>query len=480
MQFSNVNRSARIITTFAAVLFFVVTIVSIVHCETTDRNENKYLVTKNDKLIRGLYLGWLGKYNEGDEAMYHVAAELFANIGINMGMSVSLFPYKPPFTCHLVHITLKSYDFVIHGGGSILGAPEYQCILRDASQLQIPIVAFGTGWEGGDVTGGREFIEQFYDNDKLEKQNKTVNSDFKLHIAQDVASRYVVSLKSYQYGGYRGIFTKTVADIVYSKHGLDVIGDSGILAKRLMHSYCDGTSHETNSNKNNNSVQQPWDSVDNNLPIVAINYGTNNPGQAIFHSNADLLFNSFVDVGASLAKYGYNVYYYAMSADDLKDVGNVYVQTVEVLNTVREQKNSEAPQDDFNVLDRVHILEYVPDTIHILELLSASKFSINYKLHGNVLSAAVGTPFISISYHLKSIEFSRFIDLSIEEKYSIRSDSLQSADDFEEALNNLHADGEMERYQQLLKEKIETTDLKYSTMILELLKDIVLRRLDGR
>jgi hypothetical protein len=480
MHRSNSNKNAAAATMFLAVLvFFIVAIISVVHGETINSNKN-YLVTKNDKLIRGLYLGWLGKYNEGDEAMYHIAAELFANIGINMGMSVSLFPYKPPLTCHLAHITLKSYDFIVHGGGSVLGAPEYQCILRDGSQLQIPVVAFGTGWKANDATGGKQIIEQFHNNDELKRHNKTETSGFNILIAQDVGSQLNVSLKSYQYGGYRGIFTKTVADLMYSKHGLDVIGDSGILAKRLMHSYYDGTLHDTNNNKNDNSIQQPWDSVNNNLPIVAINYGANNPDPTIFHSNADSLFASFVDVGASLAKYGYNVFYYAMSADDLEHVERVYVQTVEVLNRVREQKSGEASQGDLNVLDRVHMLEYLPDTIHILQLLSASKFSINYKLHGNVLSAAVNTPFISISYHLKSIEFSRFIDLSIEEKYSIRTDFIQSADDFEEALQNLHADGEMERYQQLLKDKIETTDLKYNSMILELLKDILLRRLEGR
>ena len=53
------------------------------------------LEKKRSPVYRGLYLGWLGKYNEGDEAMYHVASELFSTIGINMGISVTL-PIQAP------------------------------------------------------------------------------------------------------------------------------------------------------------------------------------------------------------------------------------------------------------------------------------------------------------------------------------------------------------------------------------------------
>ena len=90
----------------------------------------------------------------------------------------------------------------------------------------------------------------------------------------------------------------------------------------------------------------------------------------------------------------------------------------------------------------------------------------------NVLSASVGTPFICVAYHLKSMEFARFIDVSIETKYSIRSDFIDSANSFEAALEALHTDGEMERYTQLLNEKISVTNLKYNEMIMNVLKDV--------
>ncbi len=439
-------------------------------------SNHQYKTTqKHDKLYRGLYLGWLGKYNEGDEAMYHVASELFANVGINMGISVTLFPFKPPLTCHLFHLTLTSYDFIIHGGGSILGSPEYQCLLKQSTELGIPTIVFGTGWEASDSTGGKRLLQYFQQQ----------NVGFNIEMNEDVANRHIIAIKSYQYGGFRGIYTKTIADLLYPNHGLDIIGDSGILSKRLMNSYSNTLNNGINIKEEHEEEQQrrrrrntKWNitPLTNDLPIIAINYGQNHPDDpAIFHSSTETLFTSFVDLGASLVKYGYNVIYYSMSADDLQFVGNLYTKTFDVLNAINMQDDVDL---DFNIKDRVHILKYVPDTINILELLSDSYFSINYKLHGNVLSASVGTPFICVAYHLKSMEFARFIDVSIETKYSIRSDFIDSANSFEAALEALHTDGEMERYTQLLNEKISVTNLKYNEMIMNVLKDVVLRRLD--
>ena len=406
---------------------------------------------------RGLYLGWLGQYNEGDEVMYHVAAELFSTIGINMGISVTLYPYKPPLSCDLVYITLEAYDFVVHGGGSILGSPEYQCILKQCAKLSVPTVAFGTGWEASDESGGRNMILQL-------TVQKVKPNRIDLNFKKDVEDRLITALKVYQYGGFRGSYTKAVADMLFPEGQNRILGDSGILAKRLLDSY-------SANSQGSQSPYERWGITKNTLPIVAINYGQNGIDPAIFHSDTETLQNSFIDVGASLAKFGYNVYYYAMAANDLNHVHHVYLETIKVLNTLRN-----AGEIDFIPENRVHMMLYIPDTVRILNLLSDAHFSINYKLHGNVLSAAVRTPFISVCYHLKGLEFSRYIDESIEKKYSIRSDTIQSAGDFENALSSLHEDGEMERVSALLKQSIESTDGRYNEMVMQLLKDVVIRK----
>ena len=418
---------------------------------------SKTLEKKHSPVYRGLYLGWLGQYNEGDEAMYHVACELFSTIGINMGISVTLYPYKPPLSCNFVHISLESYDFVVHGGGSILGSPEYQCILKESIKNNVPVVAFGTGWEASDESGGRDIIQQLADK-KFQPRKDDLN------LKNDVEDRLITALKSYKYGGFRGLYTKAVADMFHPQGKNRILGDSGVLANRLRRAYGGGS-------EASKTPYERWGITRNVLPIVAINYGQNGLDPAIFHSNTDVLRDSFIDVGASLAKFGYNVYYYAMAANDLQHVEHVYLKTIEVLHTLRK-----AHEIDFAPENRVHMMRYIPDTVHILNLLGDAHFSVNYKLHGNVLSAAAETPFISVCYHLKGLEFSRYIDESIEKKYSIRSDTINSAEDFENALASLHEDGEMERFRALLKQSIDSTSSRYNEMVMQILKDIVIRK----
>ena len=79
-------------------------------------------------------------------------------------------------------------------------------------------------------------------------------------------------------------------------------------------------------------------------------------------------------------------------------------------------------------------------------------------------------------YHLKGLEFARYVDESIEKKYSIRIDTIRSAEDFENALASLNEDGEMERVSALLKQSIESTDSRYNEMVMQLLKDVVIRK----
>ena len=52
---------------------------------------------------------------------------------------------------------------------------------------------------------------------------------------------------------------------------------------------------------------------------------------------------------------GYNVYYYAMAANDLQHVEHVFLKTIEVLNTLRK-----AHEIDFAPENRVHMMRYIP------------------------------------------------------------------------------------------------------------------------
>ena len=62
------------------------------------------------------------------------------------------------------------------------------------------------------------------------------------------------------------------------------------------------------------------------------------------------------------------------------------------------------------------------DTAGTVRLLRAARLSINMKLHGSVLSAASGTPFVSIAYHSKVFEFADDVGLG---EFAVRTDALE-------------------------------------------------------
>ena len=83
--------------------------------------------------LRGLYLGWVGQYNTGDDVVYQAAATLLAaEVAARHGRGTTLFPYLPPFPCAQASVALDAYDFVVLGGGSVLTQDEYACQLDAA------------------------------------------------------------------------------------------------------------------------------------------------------------------------------------------------------------------------------------------------------------------------------------------------------------------------------------------------------------
>ena len=77
-------------------------------------------------------------------------------------------------------------------------------------KLSVPIVAFGTGWEASDESGGRSIILQLADRERKPNQ-------YNLNIEKDAKDRLITALKAYQYGGFRGSYTKAVADMLFQR-----------------------------------------------------------------------------------------------------------------------------------------------------------------------------------------------------------------------------------------------------------------------
>ena len=241
-----------------------------------------------------------------------------------------------------------------------------------------------------------------------------------------------------------------------------VLGDSGLLAGDLLLA---GTKASTNHHKHNREHEHEhthesrrrdefWRrlGVPTDRPIVAVNYGTNTAEPAIYHSRQGVLRDVFVAAVRALANRGYTVVLYAM-------YGNDHAATRELFNLAKAAVFGEDEYDngEFDELDtysagagageehagmtaadldraargnRLHWVPKLPDTRGLLGLLRASDLSLNYKLHGSILSASVGTPFVAVAYHFKAFDFLDSLGEAdfgaAREMLVVRSDALQA------------------------------------------------------
>jgi hypothetical protein len=310
--------------------------------------------------VRGLYLGWTGKYNVGDDAMFEVCQEVMARMAPAHGLVTTLVPYYPPSNCELFTMDLNSYSFVVHGGGSILTKFEYLCTLRQAAKLGIPVMVWGTGWDDEGAMGDKELKLLASENFGKGEKSDWINipeGDWK------DAFRTVAGAK---FGGVRGPYTEKILALATDTTHLKMIGDSGLLAANLL-SFNPMSAPENDARQ---LEQLLGLSLSPDRDVLAVNYGMNKAGSSILHQDNSAVANAFTDALTVLARR-YTVVLYAMAGEDLASVQ-------QIANSVSER---------LSVEERTHVLlvPTVLDTAGLLLLLRRARFSMNYKLHGTVL-----------------------------------------------------------------------------------------------
>ena len=87
---------------------------------------------------------------------------------------------------------------------------------------------------------------------------------------------------------------------------------------------------------------------------------------------------------------------------------------------------------------RLGALRAVEDAPVLLELMRQARFTVSLRLHGSVLSAAAGTPFVALGYRLKTFDFVDSIGMS---RYALRTDALlESPERLNERFRHLMAE----------------------------------------
>lgn len=176
----------------------------------------------------------------------------------------------------------------------------------------------------------------------------------------------------------RGPFTRKILTYSGVKREIHEIGDPALLyAPEIM----------------GNQVQK----IEREKRII-VNWGT--AYQHVFGQNEIYVENELVKVIGTLITIGYKV-----------DIYPIWIEDIEAVKRLTSKVNHPACKM-YSVVNEAKILR---------KIIQKSYMSINFKLHANILSASTNTPFISLAYRGKCMDFAESIQCS---DYTVSMDEL--------------------------------------------------------
>lgn len=312
--------------------------------------------TTKKKYKKILYLGWLGQGNVGDDLLFDIFKKMMFSVNDNIKFNLIIDSITP---VNNYHIDLTQYDLIVLGGGSLYSLSYWEDICLEAYNLNIPYITWGTGLDIRDKNAVSMIINGYENKFKLNIDlQKTVNV---INCAKLASTRG--DLSKYTIGNEK----------------LEVIGDPGIIFNKLAASYpC---------------VEEVSDFINENDKVVLVNWGTsfNN----IMGKDEESLETEIEKTINNLLESGYKIIIYPIWINDVN----------KCIKLSEKFQNS-----------NVRCIKKVYDAYGICSLIKKAHMTINLKLHANILSMAMGKPFISLSYGMKCYDFCQSVgseDLSI-------------------------------------------------------------------
>ncbi len=314
------------------------------------KEDKSELKVKEKSYKKILYLGWLGKGNVGDELLYEIFKKmLFDNIKKEK-YNIWIDSFCPTVG---YEIDLSQYDLIVLGGGSLFLLSGYEDLCLKAIENNIPVVTWGTGIDLRDAEIIHNVIDAF-------EKNKPVRFQI---------SRTFNIINNAKYVSVRGNLDK----FLLNNNKIQVIGDPGIIFGKL--------------NKKYNEITEVKGYKDSQNDLVLINWGTsfNN----IAGKNEKKVEEELKQAVDYLLAEGYKVIVYPIWVEDI----SICKEFVSYFNS-----------------PNIKLIEKVYDVYGLAYLINKCRFTINFKLHANVLSMAMQKPFIALAYGLKCYDFAESIN----------------------------------------------------------------------
>jgi hypothetical protein len=332
--------------------------------------------------FRGLYMGWLGHFNAGDDLLFYEIEKMITSTSLHLNppIAVSLHPLYVANPCEQLLVDMSQYDFIILGGGSILTQDEYSCQLNQAVSLNLPIFVGGSGWDPRTPIKNGDILDLDYD------------------IWRDRFAR----AGEFGWGGVRGPMTFLPLHHYFPNTKLDIIGDAGMLV-----------------NPDDYQIR-PTFIPDELSQYIAVGYGVN-VGNSIYHQNKDGALDQaiFSFVLHEIIQNGRNIVLYAMDGPSLQVIDNLFKS---VSMTLAQKKDDDGHLSIHE--GHIHIIPHVLDAGSSCRLFYHATATVNYKLHGSIMSGGVGTPFVAMAYHFKHWDFAADYEQNLDE-LTINTDAVE-------------------------------------------------------
>ncbi|BFT74318.1 polysaccharide pyruvyl transferase family protein [Paenibacillus sp. P36] len=299
------------------------------------------------------YVGWIGFGNIGDDLMWDVFRES-ADL-LMPEQTITVVPSMPGVSLQDV----ADYDVVVLGGGSLL-IPGYVDVLHHALKQGKQVAVWGSGVDW--ITKKDMLSLLSGDTGKIQYQATPEHRKMLKNISQNAI-----------FSGVRGPLTKKLLEYLdVDADRFIVSGDPGVLLRS------DDLEPPINT--------KMWPS---NEKVVGINWGTSY--NRIYGGQEEHVENQLAEACKMWIQAGYKLYLYY------------------VWNPDREALTRLA--DKIGSTEAVRIAPKVYSAQALMRIMKRCAFTVNFKLHANVMSAAAEVPFIALGYRMKTFDFVESIGL---------------------------------------------------------------------
>lgn len=309
---------------------------------------------------RLLYLGYVGFNNVGDQACYEAFLQMLAACAPQFDALLYDIGAKPSIAD--IH-RVTPLAGVVLGGGSLLQGTAFTAPAAQAAALGLPLFLYGTGIDYFDEAYTARLMDAglpvarpgMFDGKELDED----------------ALRLI--LAGCKCGGVRGPLTSRYLSRLAGPGAIGVMGDAALALDP----------------KPDGRLLDALAGIDPALRLAAVNWGCSQT--SVFGYDEQRAMAGLAEGARHLIGRGFAALIYPMWDNDV-------AACQRLCHAVGRPEACRA-------------IPYVPTPNAICTLLGKAALSVGLKLHACVLSARMGTPFISLAYRSKCYDFALSVDM---------------------------------------------------------------------